>query len=221
VVEQSTATRTAALKELVGRTSIPAISVLPGRAVLKMSPSTLLCCIVVLAGASWSQPAMGLASPSAGAASVPSLVPLSFQDQQAMRLRGGGAPGRKMSATQQAAAIPPEAMKFSTSFADKLTGGASSLPCGSVAAASPETDTITGEGGPLIASESVSQMPFSYDPRIMHMTDPWRRALVNDEPFAVQTKGRNLLVGSTIVVPLLPLSFPLSLPLACCLCPCG
>jgi len=93
-----------------------------------------------------------------------------------------------MSAAQQAGALPAEAMRFSSSFADKLTGGASSLPSTSSASAASASAEITGEGGPLVASAAISLMPGAYDPRVMHRTEPWRRALVNDEPFAVQTK---------------------------------
>ena len=165
--------------------------------------SALVGCLVALAGASCSHPP----SPTAAPAASPFRAPPAG-DQEAMRLRGG-APGRKLSPAQQAAGIPQEAFKFSARYSEQLTGGASSLPSASAA----RTGGESGEVGPVVVSDAITEI-HTYNPRLIHKSDPWRRALVNDEPFDVSSKGRNMHVGNTIIVPLLPLSLPLSLPLA-------
>jgi hypothetical protein len=173
------------------------------------SLSALLACVVALAGASCSRPP----SPTAPhGVSVPSLPGETGRApsgvQRAMRLRGG-APGRKLSAAQQAAGIPPEAFKFSARYSEQLSGGASTLASASAAATE-----ASGEAGPVVVSDGITEI-HTYDPRIIHKySEPWRRALVNDEPFDLASKGRNMLVGNTIIIPLLPLSLPLSLPFA-------
>jgi hypothetical protein len=101
--------------------------------------------------------------------------------------------GRKMSAAQQAAAIPIEALKFSTRFNDKLTGGASSLsfqPKSGTTEAEGETEGSAqgGDAGPLVESEAVLAQVLSYDPLLIHKTEPWRRALVNDDAFDLESK---------------------------------
>lgn len=132
--------------------------------------------------------------------------------QRAMRLRGG-APGRKLSAAQQAQGLPPEAFKFSARYSEQLSGGASTLASASASAA-PAATEASGEAGPVVVADGITEI-HTYDPRIIHKySEPWRRALVNDEPFDLASKGRNMLVGNTMIFPLLPLSLPLSLPLA-------
>jgi hypothetical protein len=68
---------------------------------------------------------------------------------------------------------------MSASYSDKLTGGARSGPSASGAS--------SGDTGPLVPSDNISEL-HSYDPVVMHKTDPWVRALVNDEPFDAGTK---------------------------------
>jgi len=111
-----------------------------------------------------------------------------------------------------------EALKFSASFSDKLTGGARSLPSQSKAGNAKVVDADDeGDAGPLVSSfnghsSGLTEVP-PYDPLVIHKTEPWRRALVNDDSFDLKSKGRNLLLGHTLIVPLVPLSLPLSLPL--------
>ena len=99
---------------------------------------------------------------------------------------------RKMSASQQAAAIPMEALKFSASFSDKLTGGARSLPSQSKAGNAVVVDADDeGDAGPLVSSwnghsSGLTEVP-PYDPVVIHRTEPWRRALVNDEGFDLKS----------------------------------
>lgn len=162
--------------------------------------STVLACVLALAGASCSRPPSPMAVPAAA---------METSGDQALRLRGG-APGRKLSPAQQAAGIPQEAFKFSARYSEQLTGGASSLASAPAAPASAE---VSGGAGPVVVSDSITEI-HTYNPRLIHRSDPWRRALVNDEPFDISSKGRNMLVGNTIILPLLPLSLPLSLPLA-------
>lgn len=178
-----------------------------GMRAIRLPRVALLACAIVVSCTSWSCPAaMGLAAP------VDTAAPAA-----GMRLRGGApaAPGRKMSAAQQAAAIPAEAMKFSASYTGKLTGGASALQAAAAVAAAPaeaSTDADAGaDAGPLVASATISELQ-TYDPHLMHKTDPWVRALVNEESFEAETKGRNLVVGNTAMAPLYG-SFPMSVPL--------
>jgi hypothetical protein len=98
--------------------------------------------------------------------------------------------GRKMSAAQQAAAIPIEALKFSTRFNDKLTGGASSLsfqPKSGTTEAEGETEGSAqgGDAGPLVESEAVLAQVLSYDPLLIHKTEPWRRLRLPPRPHAL------------------------------------
>lgn len=98
-----------------------------------------------------------------------------------------------MSASQQAAAIPMEALKFSASFSDKLTGGARSLPSQSKAGNAKVVDADDeGDAGPLVSSfnghsSGLTEVP-PYDPLVIHKTEPWRRALVNDDSFDLKSK---------------------------------
>ena len=99
-----------------------------------------------------------------------------------------------MSPAQQAAALPIEALKFSASFADKLTGGASSVRRSEGAEPGAADDEASAGSGPIVASSVISEV-VTYDPRVMHKTDPWKRALVNDQGFALESKVCSLIHG--------------------------
>jgi len=140
---------------------------------LGASPWRLLVGVIALAGTSLG----GLATHQASAMACQELT-----HQQTMRLRGG-APGRKLTPQQQAAVIPMEALRFSASVSDgKLTGGAGPAPKTTVS--NIPTLFPGGKSGLAVASEPPSEMPVTYDPRVMHkFTEPWSRANVNDQAF--------------------------------------
>mmetsp|Transcript_14361 Transcript_14361/g.49065 ORF Transcript_14361/g.49065 Transcript_14361/m.49065 type:complete len:267 (-) Transcript_14361:8-808(-) len=132
-----------------------------------------------------------------------------------LRLRGGS--GRRLAAVASAKEVPK-----TLHFADKLTGGSATMPTNRTWKIVNATDAVLPEkavgssvGGPLITTEpemGKKTADFLLQSPKITFVEPWKRALVNIDYFDINTKGKNMAVGSTFVIPLLSICIPFALP---------